>query len=582
MDSSAYPGKGLSLSQLVFALNQELRRTAYSPLCVDTKRFWSVKEQYADYLYSLALDAVSQLEREISAALVIVRGWMNTFARINCIPLDILSLIPTHLSSGKDRFRASFVCRHWRETFLQHGALWSQLFLTNGNGEEYVKTLLKRAKGSALDITINYASPSTTALLSPHARQIKHLNFSQELWSDILMFSKVNSGSLPLLRTLEMRTIESSFSVNQSNVRDAPSSPLFSGAVNLKKFTLDTEQAGLLKHFIFPNLTTFELSAPGMDGLNVSHLFNFLKASPALQRVDIAICGGTMSGSIPEDMILVLPNVKTFFLTIKNNRWQVYELATHISCPYAKHTLLSQEMDDNCMGTGLEVFPNSASWVAIARQYTTSPVEEITLEIEFDMTYPIIYSLTFLSSDTTVINLDFEVVATASGEEDFELRWNETNLEIFSQACRIIRDHPLLSHVKRLYIIDMDTIGSLGVDYVIPMANVVLDLFRSLGPLDKLTIHGFDLQVFIAPFIDLPEFKHFQRIFPSVKELEISETWMVNKRRCADAILELAKSQYHLEKPFERMTINASKVSKTLAERLRQWVNPADRDDEEF
>lgn len=31
MDMETYPGKGLSLPQLVFALNKELERTAYSP-----------------------------------------------------------------------------------------------------------------------------------------------------------------------------------------------------------------------------------------------------------------------------------------------------------------------------------------------------------------------------------------------------------------------------------------------------------------------------------------------------------------------------------------------------------------------
>ena len=325
MDASAYPGKGLSLPQLVFILNQELRRTAYSPLYVDAKSFWTVKEQQADHLCSFALDTVSQLEPDILTALVTVRGWMNTFARINCIPLDILSLIPTHLSSHKDRFRANFVCRHWRRTFLQHGALWSQLFLRKG--EEYVNTLLERAKGSALDIiTIRCASPGTIALLPPHAQQIKHLNFSLNIWSDILMFSQVNSGSLPLLRTLRMLVVESS--PDRSNMLDVPPPPLFSGAVNLKEFILDSKQAGLLNHFVFSSLTTLKLLAQKMDGPNASHLFDFLKASPTLQTVDLTIDEGTMPGSIPRGTVLVPPNVETFSLCVRNNRWQVYEPAT--------------------------------------------------------------------------------------------------------------------------------------------------------------------------------------------------------------------------------------------------------------
>ena len=41
MDTPTYPGKGLSLSQLVFALNQELRHTGYSSSYVEKEKFWT-------------------------------------------------------------------------------------------------------------------------------------------------------------------------------------------------------------------------------------------------------------------------------------------------------------------------------------------------------------------------------------------------------------------------------------------------------------------------------------------------------------------------------------------------------------
>src|SRR5882762_1087255 len=117
----------------------------------------SWKSDVANSLCSITLDVVSQLERDLSAALTALREWKNSLVRINRIPLDILSLIPTHLSSQKDRFRASFVCRHWRRVFLQHAALWSQLLLKNG--EVYVQTLLERAKASPLDVSTHYMAP---------------------------------------------------------------------------------------------------------------------------------------------------------------------------------------------------------------------------------------------------------------------------------------------------------------------------------------------------------------------------------------------------------------------------------------
>ena len=436
-----------------------------------------------------------------------------------------------------------------------------------------MNTLLDRTQGSALDIEIGPNAPlSTIARLSHHARRIKHLDFPKNLWSQILMFSQVDSGSLPLLRTLSMHVITSKF--GQLNLLDIPSPSLFSSAVNLKEFTLNTQQAGLLKHFVFPNLTTLKLSAPKMDELNTSHLFNFLKASPTLRTVNLTIDGGMMLGSIPKDMVLVLPNVETFSVFLSNNDLQAYGPVVHISCPRAKCTSISQEIFDKDMVPVLEIFPDSVSLAAIAQQYTTSPVEEVTLEIEDDMSIEFVYSLTFRSSDATVIELSSGVAITVSEGEDFGLSWDVIHLEIFSQACRTIRSHPLLSHIKRLHF--EDKTGTLGAHCVIPMAEVVRDLFRSLGPLEELTIRGFDLQIFLSPFLDLPEFQQFQRIFPPVKELTISEKWMVDKQRCADAIVELAKSQYDIGKRFERITIHASEVPTALAERLRQWVNVAD------
>jgi hypothetical protein len=61
-----------------------------------------------------------------------------------------------------------------------------------------------------------------------------------------------------------------------------PSLPLFPGAINLKEFRLRSIGLPCLDRFIFPNLTTLELSAIPVGGLPGSQLLNFLEASPAL------------------------------------------------------------------------------------------------------------------------------------------------------------------------------------------------------------------------------------------------------------------------------------------------------------
>jgi hypothetical protein len=66
-------------------------------------------------------------------------------------------------------------------------------------------------------------------------------------------------------------------------------------------------------------------------------------------------------------------------------------------------------------------------------------------------------------------------------------------------------------------------------------------------------------------------------VFPTVKELMISNPRMADEQECMDAIVELAKSQHELEKPFKRVTVRASGIPATMTERLRQWVGAADR-----
>ena len=574
MDTDSYPGKGLSLSQLVFALNEELRRTAYPPLYVGYLEL--VEERHTNHPCSVTSDEVFQLERDISTALAAARELKNSFALINRIPSDILSMIPTHLDSQKDVFHASFVCRRWRRELLQNGVLWSQLFTKKG--EDYVTTLLERAKGSALDIVVDYPAPlDTIALSPPHARRIRHLEFPSSCWADILMFTQVNSKPLPLLRTLEICTTckDHDHDHNQPNMPATPSPPLFSGSVNLEEFYLDLDGGlnGSLDCFVFPNLTTLNLAAsPGLNFFDASQLFDFLKASPTLRTVDVKIYGCMRARRTPSATAVVLPNVETFSLYGMDYAWHVYRSAIHLSCPRARYTSLADHIFNDEMTNDLEIFPDPTSWKTIVHQYTTSPVEEVTLEIDGSRPQTTIWcSLTFESSNGTTIKLHFR--ASHRGVRP-EVSHEEMNLRVFSQACRTIQNLPLPSHVKCLRV--TDNTGILGVGYLKPMADPVGALFKSLGPLNELTIHGCDLQIFLAPFVGPRGYRCSEPVFPHVQRLAISEALMVNGHQCTDDIVNLAKLQYELGKPFEHVTIRARRIPPAMGERLRQWVSAVD------
>ena len=313
--------------------------------------------QCTNLLRSVTLDEVSQLDRDVLTAFAAIREWKNSFVPINRVPLDVLCLVPTHLASQKDRFRATFVCRHWRRTFLQHGALWSQLYLWRG--EVYVKTLLERAKDSALRVFASWPVPvGATALLSPHTGQIRSLNFDYSLWADIRRFSELNSGHFPLLHTLN---------INAADVMTPSSLSLFSGAVDLQEFQLHLRGSQPLILFVFPNITSFKLTMESLGEFRASHLLDFLEASPMLQTVRMEL-GVVSFDGIPRDRVVVLPNVESFSLAMSNGEPR-YRLTTHISCPSVKHASLTHDRgtDDT---TPQNFFPVLDIWNAIIPQYT--------------------------------------------------------------------------------------------------------------------------------------------------------------------------------------------------------------------
>ena len=132
---------GLSLRQFVFALSEKMKNTACSPSYI-VKYRCELEEQHADFPISFTFDDVFRLDQGTSTALVTTREWRNSFMHINRIPLDFLSLTPTHLSHQKDLFSASLVCCR---TLPRHVVLWTQLYLRRG--EVYTNTPLECAKG---------------------------------------------------------------------------------------------------------------------------------------------------------------------------------------------------------------------------------------------------------------------------------------------------------------------------------------------------------------------------------------------------------------------------------------------------
>ncbi|KAF9789216.1 hypothetical protein BJ322DRAFT_985922, partial [Thelephora terrestris] len=80
----------------------------------------------------------------------LLRVWKNGSAPINRIPPEILSTIPDFLDSGhKDGGTVvlTHVCRAWREIFILHPSLWTDLCWKSA---EKTRAYLKRSRLSPI------------------------------------------------------------------------------------------------------------------------------------------------------------------------------------------------------------------------------------------------------------------------------------------------------------------------------------------------------------------------------------------------------------------------------------------------
>ena len=431
-----------------------------------------------------------------------------------------------------------------------------------------MESLLERSKGSILDVSIGgrvTASPIT--LLSPHIKRIGCLNFAHNKWVDIQKFSKIDSGPLPLLRTLDIN-------VNvESDLEDfdaiTPPLPIFSNATHLKEFYFysDTERSPPINHFIFPNLVLFDLSVLPSEGFRASPLLDFLEASPMLRTVHLRITANISLEDIIQGRVVILPNVEIFELLVSDGG-PGYKLATHISCPSTRCTTITQKDVDP-----EQAFCTSDLWDAIVRRYTRSPAEEVTLEIRTFLVFTC--KLTFRSPrDAAVIELNYGIDLYDENGDEFDRRTVVALEEVFTQATLVIRNHPQLAGVKRLNIChSFQPFINIFPTTIPHIANETGRLFKALSSLDELTIYHCDIRPYFHSFLDIPQDDITEPVvFPPIKRLTISHPVDSSDGQCIRAIVGLAKSQHTLGIPFERVIIFRENMPMGMEEGLRPWV----------
>ena len=472
---------------------------------------------------------------------------------MNRLPLDVLSLIPTFLPSQRDRFHAASVCRYWRRTFLQCGSIWSLLITDNSN--ECLQTLLNRAKGSCLDVVIGqYRAANARELLSPRIKQIRHLEFEQTYWEDIIAFS--DSQSFPLLRTLK---------VAPGDEFPQEKTLLFQGVVD---FSFHSERSDNLIHFTFEHLSTFEVLIDWANDTFPSDLLKFLGASPTLQEVKVEIFSGTIWSEPDAWGVVDLPNLKTLSLSVTRGL-PLYNLAACIYCRQVKSATLNYI---ECNWEAAVMYPNplripdrefwdAINWYTINDQIEP---EEVTIEIHDDYHHNVTALITFLTSDEVTIKLGIRYLEQQGRVHSAE-RGEKVVYSFLSDTLEAVKTHPRSATVKRLQIKQEILTESLS-----DMSKEFAALFKHLGSLKQLSFHGYHTGLFGTPD-DQEKFVEF----PNTQELVVSVPCRVPQIEVwKNHITLLARLQHKRCAVFNMTlkTVDSPYWLWALSKDLKEWV----------
>ena len=245
-------------------------------------------------------------ERDALEVLSLVRSIKNSFAPINWIPPEILSLAPDYYDEDIDRhlITLTHVCRSWRNAFISRSSLWTRLDFTN---VDKTRTYLRRSKSSPLELYLERNKSSTYLnnaffLAAPHIHRLKSLTIHGDVLPDAIRHFYCHA---PRLEKLD---------INLSCLR-APAfdSALFKGDLSsLRELSL----VGVVRSLPWnglANLTTFKLksSIPGL--CSVTRLLNFFECAPLPHTITLVDSTPTSSNA-PAGRIVSLPRLNALYI----------------------------------------------------------------------------------------------------------------------------------------------------------------------------------------------------------------------------------------------------------------------------
>ena len=244
---------------------------------------------------------VDDLERDALEVLRLVRSIKNSFAPINRIPPEVLSLIPDYCGGGnadEDLIALTHVCRDWRDIFISRPSLWTELDFRN---MDKARTYLQRSRSSPLDLYLDSCEVTDDefALVTPHTHRLKYFTLNTNTLPRVLTRLRCQA---PLLEELNI-------DIGHENM-EALDDALFNGDFSsLRKLRL----CGIVVPFAWKNLENLRFLALETitQTYGTAQILDFLEPIPLLESIRLRFLMLDLR-DLPPKRIVPLRHLKGF------------------------------------------------------------------------------------------------------------------------------------------------------------------------------------------------------------------------------------------------------------------------------
>ena len=223
----------------------------------------------AAYRRVLQVDA---LERDALEVLRLIRSVKNSFAPINQIPPEVISIIPDYYGEDGDRVLVTLthVCHGWRDIFVSRSSLWTRLHFTN---VDKTRNWIERSQSSPLKLYLGPCKPIHGAfkLVMPHINRLGSLTINARALPSVLEHFHCRT---PLLEKLDIS------STGDPVLDDA----LFDGDLSsLRELRLHK----IITHFPWKNLANLRVVdlKPHSHRYKTTQILDFFESAPFLHTV---------------------------------------------------------------------------------------------------------------------------------------------------------------------------------------------------------------------------------------------------------------------------------------------------------